>query len=104
FRRTMPRMVGDNWVRNQQLLAPYAALAEEAGCTPAQLAIAWLLHKGQDIIPIPGTSREDHLLEDLGAADVVLSQDLMQRVEALINQNTVAGGRYTEQSENEVDT
>ncbi len=104
IRRTMPRFDADNHARNLELLPAYKALAQEAGCTPAQLALAWLLHQGQDIIPIPGTTSVDHLQEDLAAADVKLSAALVQRVEALINQQTVAGNRYSEQANREVDT
>jgi len=71
--------------------------------TPAQLALAWLLHKTRHIIPIPGTTRVDHLHEDLAAAGVRLPAGLVQRLEALINQNTVSGNRYGEQSNREVD-
>jgi aryl-alcohol dehydrogenase-like predicted oxidoreductase len=104
IRRSMPRFEAANHAKNRQLLPPYQALAREAGCTPAQLALAWLLHKGQDIIPIPGTTSVEHLREDLAAADVRLSPDLIRRVEALINEKTVAGDRYSEQAKREVDT
>jgi aryl-alcohol dehydrogenase-like predicted oxidoreductase len=104
IRRTMPRFLPDNFAANLKLLPALEALAREAGCTVAQLAIAWLLHKGEDIIPIPGTTRIDHLREDLGAVEVKLSADLMARAEALINESTVAGKRYNAQSNSEVDT
>lgn len=104
IRRGMPRFAPENHARNLQLLPPYKALAAEAGCTPAQLAIAWLLHKGEDIIPIPGTTQVEHLREDLAAADVELSPELMGKVEALINEKTVAGNRYSDQANREVDT
>jgi aryl-alcohol dehydrogenase-like predicted oxidoreductase len=104
IRKTMPRFDPENRARNLQLLPPYKALAREAGCTPAQLALAWLLHQGQHVGPIPGTTRVDHLKEDLGAADVKLSPELIGRLAALINEKTVAGNRYSEQSNREVDT
>lgn len=104
IRKTMPRFAPENYTRNLQLLPPYKAIAREAGCTPAQLALAWLLHKGPDIIPIPGTTSVEHLREDLAAADVQLSQPTIDRLEALINQHTVAGNRYSDQSNREVDT
>jgi aryl-alcohol dehydrogenase-like predicted oxidoreductase len=104
IRKTMPRFDPENHARNLQLLPPYKALAREAGCTPAQLALAWLLHQGQHVVPIPGTTRVDHLKEDLGAADVKLSPELIGRLAALINEKTVAGNRYSEQSNREVDT
>ncbi|WP_311222111.1 MULTISPECIES: aldo/keto reductase [unclassified Acidovorax] len=104
IRRAMPRFAPDNYAVNARLLKPFTALAGEAGCTPAQLAIAWLLHRGEHIIPIPGTTSVAHLQEDLGAADVRLSADVVARAEALINQQTVAGGRYNAQGTGEVDT
>jgi len=104
IRRTMPRFAPENYARNLQLLPPYLALAREAACSPAQLALAWLLHKGPDLIPIPGTTSVEHLRDDLGAVDVQLSGDLMARLEALINERTVAGDRYNDQANSEVDT
>jgi len=104
IRRAMPRFTPDNYAANARLLPAYQALAAEAGCTPAQLAIAWLLQRGEHIIPIPGTTSVDHLREDLGAADVRLPADVVARVEALINQQTVTGPRYNPQGTVEVDT
>ena len=104
IRRGMPRFSPENFAANQKLLPAYHALAQEAGCSPAQLALAWLLHRGEDIIPIPGTTSVDHLLDDLGAVDVQLDAGLMARLDALINQNTVAGDRYNAQANSEVDT
>jgi len=104
IRRAMPRFSPDHYAANARLLPAYQALAAEAGCTPAQLAIAWLLQRGEHIIPIPGTTSVDHLLEDLGAAKVQLSADVVARVEALINQQTVSGPRYNPQGTGEVDT
>jgi aryl-alcohol dehydrogenase-like predicted oxidoreductase len=104
IRRTMPRFSPENYSANLRLLPAYKALAHEAGCTPAQLALAWLLHKGPHIIPIPGTTSVAHLHEDLAAAVVRLSSDLLLKLEALINQDTVCGHRYGAQSRSEVDT
>ncbi|MEO7160255.1 MAG: aldo/keto reductase [Polaromonas sp.] len=104
IRRAMPRFAPDHYAANLKLLPAYNAVANEVGCSPAQLALAWLLHKGDDLIPIPGTTRVEHLLDDLGAVDVKLSADVMVRLEALINENTVAGSRYNEQGNREVDT
>ena len=104
IRRTMPRFAPDNYAANLQLLTPYKAIAQEVGCTPSQLALAWLLHKGEHIIPIPGTTREAHLMDDLGAADVTLDASIMARLETLINEKTVTGNRYNEQGSREVDT
>jgi aryl-alcohol dehydrogenase-like predicted oxidoreductase len=104
IRRTMPRFAPDNYAANLKLLPAYNAIASEAGCTPSQLALAWLLHKGDDILPIPGTTRVEHLLEDLGAVNVTLTADVMARLEALINEKTVLGSRYNAQANSEVDT
>jgi aryl-alcohol dehydrogenase-like predicted oxidoreductase len=104
IRKSMPRFAPDNYAVNLKLLEPYKALAREAGCTPAQLALAWLLHKAPHIIPIPGTTNVDHLHEDLAAADVKLEAGLIERLEALINERTVHGRRYGAQSASEVDT
>jgi aryl-alcohol dehydrogenase-like predicted oxidoreductase len=104
IRKTMPRFEPGNYAANLKLMPGYRALAQEAGCTPAQLALAWLLHKGSDIIPIPGTTSVEHLREDLGAADVKLTPELIARVEALVNQHTVHGNRYPAQGRSEVDT
>lgn len=103
IRRTMPRFDAANHAQNLKLLPAYRELARQAGCTPAQLALAWLLHKRPYIIPIPGTTSVDHLTEDLAAADVKLPPDVIDKAEALVNQATVAGNRYNEQSSREVD-
>jgi len=104
IRRTMPRFSPENHAKNQALLPAYNALAAEVGCTPSQLAIAWLLRQGDDILPIPGTTNVDHLMDDLGAADVRLSPEVLARLDALINPHTVAGDRYSDQANREVDT
>ena len=104
IRLSMPRFSPENYAKNQALLPAYHAIAAEVGCTPSQLAIAWLLHKGPDILPIPGTRSVAHLMDDLGAANVKLSADVMARLEALINQHTVHGARYNAQGTSEVDT
>jgi aryl-alcohol dehydrogenase-like predicted oxidoreductase len=104
IRRGMPRFEPANYAANLKLLPGYKALAQEAGCTPAQLALAWLMHKGPDIIPIPGTSQLAHLRENLGAADLRLSPGLVERLEAHINEHTVTGNRYNAQARAEVDT
>jgi len=104
IRRSMPRFSPENYAENLKLMAPYLALAQEIGCTPAQLALAWLLHKCPNIVVIPGTTSVEHLHEDLGAAQVQLTTEVMSRLEALINQDTVKGHRYNAQARSEVDT
>ncbi|MEY2952319.1 MAG: hypothetical protein RLZZ401_406 [Pseudomonadota bacterium] len=104
IRRGMPRFAPDNYAANLRLLPGYLRLADEAGCTPAQLALAWLLHRAPHIVPIPGTTSLAHLAENLGAWDVQLSPEMVARVEAQVNQATVAGPRYNAQGTGEVDT
>lgn len=104
LRRAMPRFLGADLQANLGWLPAYAALAAEAGCTPAQLALAWLLHKAPHIVPIPGTTRVDHLEENLGALDVELSASLLARLEALVNERTVSGPRYPQATQAESDT
>ena len=104
IRAGMPRFAPDNYAANLKLFAPYQQMARDLGCTPAQLALAWLLHKAPHIIPIPGTTNVAHLREDLGAAGVKLDAGTMARLEELINTGTVAGNRYTAQANSEVDT
>ncbi len=104
IRKNMPRFMGDNYAANLKLLDGFTALAQEAACTPAQLALAWLLHKAPHIIPIPGTTSVEHLQENLGAMDVKLGARTIAQLEALINQNTVQGSRYNAQANSEVDT
>jgi aryl-alcohol dehydrogenase-like predicted oxidoreductase len=104
LRRDMPRFTEPHFGANARLLAPYRALAEQAGCTPAQLALAWLLHKAPHVIPIPGTTSIDHLAQNLGAPFVRPDGDLLARVEALINPATVSGARYNAATQIEIDT
>ncbi len=104
IRKGMPRFTPENYAANFKLFAPYQQLAREAGCSPAQLALAWLLHKAPHIIPIPGTTSVQHLLDDVGASDVRLTDSLITKLDALINEKTVQGNRYSAQSNAEVDT
>jgi aryl-alcohol dehydrogenase-like predicted oxidoreductase len=104
IRRAMPRFSADTYAANLPMLDAYQAIALEVGCTPAQLALAWLLHKDSKLIPIPGTQNIHHLEDNIAAADVVLSAEQMQRLEALINQHTVKGPRYNALNASEVDT
>ena len=104
IRKSMPRFTLENYAANFKLFAPYQNLANEVSCSPAQLALAWLLHKAPHIIPIPGTTSVSHLLNDVGAADIKLTADLIGKLEALINEKTVQGNRYNAQANSEVDT
>ncbi|MDO8770052.1 MAG: aldo/keto reductase [Burkholderiaceae bacterium] len=104
IRRSMPRFAPDNYAANLRLLTGVKQVAEAVGCTLAQLSIAWLLHRGEHIIPIPGTTSLSHLAEDLDAANVSLDAATMAKLDALINQHTVVGSRYNAQANSEVDT
>jgi aryl-alcohol dehydrogenase-like predicted oxidoreductase len=104
LRKTMPRFTSEHLPANLKLLDAYHAVAREAGCTRSQLALAWLLHRAPHIVPIPGTTQVAHLQDDLDAACVRLSTELTQRLDALINQQTVSGHRYAAQARNEIDT
>jgi len=104
IRRQMPRFDAANYARNLALLPAYMELAREAGCSPAQLALAWLLAQGDDIIPIFGTRQPEHLDDNAGAAAVRLDRNMVGRLDALINQQTVTGPRYNAATQQEIDT
>ena len=104
IRRTMPRFIGEAFAANLRLVDPLLEIARDAGATPGQLALAWLLAKAPHIVPIPGTRSVAHLDEDLGAGELELDASTLTRLEALINQRTVTGARYSAQSQSEVDT
>ena len=92
FRRNNPRFQGDNFERNQRLAAKVREIAEEKGIAPAQLAIAWVLAQGDDIVPIPGTKRRTYLEENAAAAEVELTEEDLARIEAELPE--VSGERY----------
>jgi aryl-alcohol dehydrogenase-like predicted oxidoreductase len=94
FRRSGPRFTGENLQANLQLAAKVAEIAEEKGITPAQLALAWVLAQGGDLVPIPGTKRRKYLEENAQAADIELTEEDLQRIEAELP--PVAGDRYDE--------
>ncbi len=104
IRRGMPRFQSPHFERNRALLPAYREVAREAGCTPAQLAIACLLLKAPHVIPIPGTTSIAHLEEDIGAASVRLSARLTEKLDALINEKAVSGPRYPAATQAEIDT
>jgi aryl-alcohol dehydrogenase-like predicted oxidoreductase len=104
IRRAMPRFEGENFAKNLKLLDGFAAIARANDCTMAQLALAWVLAQGDHIIPIPGTTRLDHLAENAAAADVRLSPESLARLDALINTRTVSGPRYNAATLPEIDT
>jgi aryl-alcohol dehydrogenase-like predicted oxidoreductase len=94
FRRHGPRFTGENLEANLQLAAKVAEIAQEKGITPAQLALAWVLAQGEDLVPIPGTKRRTYLEENAAAVDVELTADDLARIEAELP--TVSGERYDE--------
>jgi aryl-alcohol dehydrogenase-like predicted oxidoreductase len=96
FRRTLRRFESEHWQNNQQLVSEFAVLAEQKGCTPAQLALAWVLAQGDDIIPIPGTKKRKYLEENAAAADITLSKGELQNIEAVINKYPNVGQRYSD--------
>ena len=98
FRRRNPRFQGENFTRNLRLVDRVKELATEKGCTPAQLALAWLLHQGPDVAPIPGTKKRSRLEENLGALDVVLTGDDLTRLDELAPVGVAAGDRYPDMS------
>lgn len=104
IRRGMPRFNAENYPANLKLLEPVAAIASQLGCTLAQLALAWVLAQGDDIVPIPGTGKLDHLIENAGGADVQLDAATAARLSAIINQQTVRGGRYSPSNQMDVET
>ena len=91
-----PRFEPENFAQNQKLLIPFAEVAQRQGCSMAQLALAWLLAQGDNIIPIPGTKHMDWMIENAGAGDITLDAATVAELDALINENTVAGHRYTD--------
>jgi len=104
FRLGMPRFQGEAFEANLELFEEFEVLAAEAGCTPAQLCLAWLLAKDPIIVPIPGTTNPDHMREDAAAADVRLSARIVARVDDLVNDDTVTGFRYAPAMQASVDT
>ncbi|HEU0103965.1 MAG TPA: aldo/keto reductase [Mycobacteriales bacterium] len=94
FRRGNPRFQGENFARNLELVDRVRQVADEKGCSPAQLALAWLLAQGDDVAPIPGTRKVTRLEENVGALDVVLTPDDLRRLDELAPVGAAAGERY----------
>ncbi|MDN3310231.1 aldo/keto reductase [Microbacterium oryzae] len=103
IRRGQPRFQPDHWPRNAALLPRWRALATEAGCTPAQLALAWVLSRGEHVVAIPGTTRIDHLRENDVAVGLALDPQILARAGELIDTATVSGPRYPDAQAREVD-
>jgi aryl-alcohol dehydrogenase-like predicted oxidoreductase len=96
YRRMSPRFQGDNFRKNLDLVARVEAIARDKGCTPAELALAWVLAQGDDVIPIPGTKRRTYLEENLGALDVRLDPSDLARIDEVVPAGSAAGLRYPE--------
>lgn len=94
FRRTNPRFAGDNFQKNLDLVDAVGAIAADKGVTAAQLALAWVLAQGEDLVPIPGTRRLTTLEQNAAAADIVLTPDDLARIEAVFPRGAAAGERY----------
>ena len=92
-----PRFSEENFKKNVELAARVRVLAEEKGITPGQLALAWLLAQGDDIVPIPGTKRRERLEENAKAADVGLTDEDLRRIEEALPKGSASGERYGEQ-------
>jgi aryl-alcohol dehydrogenase-like predicted oxidoreductase len=96
FRKNHPRFQGENFQKNLDLVRAVEKLAEDKGCTTAQLALAWVLAQGEDVVPIPGTKRIKYLDENIGALDVKLSEEDLKRLDAILPPGAAAGQRYHE--------
>jgi len=97
YRRTNPRFQGEHFARNLELVEKVKALAREKGCTPGQLALAWVLAQGEHTVPIPGTRRVHNLVENLGAVEVSLSAHDLAALDAVFPTSAIAGARYGEE-------
>ena len=100
YRRFSPRFQGENFQKNLDLVARVEAIAKEKKCTPSQLSLAWLLARGEDIIPIPGTKRRQYLEENAGALQVTLTVEDLRRIDEVAPHGAASGARYPEQMMN----
>jgi aryl-alcohol dehydrogenase-like predicted oxidoreductase len=98
FRKNHPRFQGENFEKNLQLVEEVEAMAREEGCSAAQLALAWVLAKGDDIVPIPGTKHISYLDENIGALEVTLTDEDLKRLDDILPPGAAAGPRYPERS------
>ncbi len=97
YRRLSPRFQGDNFARNLELVRRVEAIAKDKGCTSAQLALAWVLAQGEDVIPIPGTKRRSYLEENVAAANVTLTLEELKHIEEVAPRDAAKGLRYPEE-------
>ncbi|MBD2213494.1 aldo/keto reductase [Nostoc linckia FACHB-104] len=98
YRRNAPRFQGENFHKNLELVDKVKAIANAKGVTPSQLALAWLLAQGEDIVPIPGTKRRTYLEENIAATEINLTQEDLSQIEAVAPKGTAAGDRYADMS------
>jgi aryl-alcohol dehydrogenase-like predicted oxidoreductase len=98
FRRANPRFQGENFARNTAIVDRVRELAQEKGVTPAQLALAWVAHRGEDVVPIPGTKRRRYLEENVAATETALSEEDLRRLDAAAPVGAAAGDRYADMS------
>ena len=96
YRRQSPRFQGENFQKNLELVQRIEEIADNKGCKPSQLALAWVLAQGEDIVPIPGTKRRQYLQENAAAADIVLTPEDLQQINEILPQGVAAGTRYPE--------
>jgi aryl-alcohol dehydrogenase-like predicted oxidoreductase len=104
IRLGMPRFQQEHYAKNLGLLTEYAQIARERGCTISQLALAWVLARDANIVPIFGATKLEHVVENVASATLQLELPVMERLDALINQRTVSGNRYSNAAQNEIDT
>ena len=100
YRRNSPRFQGENFQKNLSLVQRIEEIANNKGCKPSQLALAWVLAQGEDIVPIPGTKRRQYLEENAAASDIVLTPEDLQQINEISPQGVAAGGRYSEEMMN----
>ena len=96
WRRNMPRFVGENFAKNLDLVRHVQELAAAKGCTPSQVALAWVLAQGEEMLPIPGTTRRAHLEENLAALDITFTPEELERINEIAPKDVASGERYPE--------
>ena len=98
WRRRQPRFQGDNFYKNLEIVGKVKEIADEKGATPGQVALAWVLAQGKDIVPIPGTKHVEYLRENIAALDIELSKDDLKRIDSAVPRGSTAGNRYPDMS------
>jgi aryl-alcohol dehydrogenase-like predicted oxidoreductase len=98
FRRSNPRFQGENFQRNLDLVGEIEKMAREKGVTPAQLALAWVLSRGDDVVPIPGTKRVKYIEQNAAAADIAFTDEELERIHSVLPVGAASGQRYADMS------